>query len=274
MEARVVDVQRPTSSLSIARNHMNDDGDGIVPWGFGRMVEGPTLEDAEQAVRARTTGRHQSVLDGLDQLFDRYVEGFGQIADFTLTEENETQFVLLRLLTKAFNSIQCAHNLLQLGYYTQALTLVRSAYEDWLVSHDCVSHAETVRALQGKGGRVPSFKIMADRMDAAFRADWTGAGGEGTYGLLSTFSHPRTRAVNAVINPDTKTLRVGPDYDESLFLFTAHHLLNISIRLTFFFAALTSPEWIKAVLAPAVEEAHQLREELHAQATRLLGNPP
>ena len=197
-------------------------------------MEHPSLEELETKVRGETRQRHGPVLECLEALLNCYLEGFRELDHFTSTEGNEREQVWVFLVTKSFNSMRWAFHLLQHGYYTQALTLIRTVWEDWLVCEDCVNRPDTVIATLGKGGRVPSFKKMADRMEEPLRSDWIGEsqGDEGTYGVLSTFAHPRARAIHVIRNPESGVIRLGPNYDERLFLYTSHVLINAGIRMT------------------------------------------
>lgn len=234
-----------------------------------------SLEEWENRVRGSTLATERDATECIERLLDTFLKGFGTISHLTITEDGQPREARLMLLTKTFNSMECARDLLLKGYYTQAITLIRTAWEDWLVCMDSMGHPETAVAVLGRGGRVPSFKKMAARLDEeAFRSDWSEAGGEGSYGVLSTYGHPRARALNALYNPETKMLRLGPDYDERLFLFTAHYLLNAGIRMAFFLAEAATDDWVKNTLVSSVNEASKCRDVLIKRAEAILHKDP
>jgi len=133
---------------------------------------------------------------------------------------------LLLLGSRSFNSLRCAYDNLQMGYYAQAIILTRSALEDWLTLEDCRTEESTLTKLFKRGERMPRFSEMADRLDSEKQAFWKDIEGhEGIYGLLSSISHPRYRALLFATNPETTLLRVGPDYFDEHFNVTSHHIL-------------------------------------------------
>lgn len=86
--------------------------------------------------------------------------------------------------------------MLQNGYYSQSMMLTKSAFEDWLVCEDSKSQPGTITALLDRKGRFPSPSKMAKRLEEPLKGEWIGLPGvDGTYGLLSTFTHPRYQGV-------------------------------------------------------------------------------
>ncbi len=228
----------------------------------------PILEELEEQVKSQTIQQHSEVLDNLENLLNSYLKGFGQLGTFTLTDENQKEQVWLYLVSRAFNSLRWAFNLLQRGYYSQALTLTRSAYEDWLVCMDCRNNPETVEAILSAESYMPKFKAMSKRLEEPLRRGW-----DGDYGFLSTFAHPRHRAITVIVNPEFKNLRVGPDYDETMFMITSYYLGTAGLRLGMFLVLLTdlkSPEWAKEVFLPVLENTEACLERIYEESKRLL----
>jgi hypothetical protein len=233
------------------------------------------LEKLEQGVKRHTIQQHRHWLAALERMFNSYLSVFSQMGSFTNTGNNSREFVWLLLVTKAFNSLRWAYQLLQVGYYGQALTLTRSAYEDWLVCMDCLGHPDTVRAILIKGGRLPKFETMARRLDEPLQ-NWWGDNSqqiEGTYGLLSTFAHPRYRAIATLIDPERKDLRLGPQYDKTMFLFTYNYLAIAQVRMTEFLVrcAVDTPAGkSENTVTPAVNGVLSCSEQVLEQAEQLL----
>ena len=179
----------------------------------------PNLDELEEKVKTHTILQHSEALTSVERLFNLYLAGFRRLGEFKKTNDNKREQVWLFLTTRAFNSLCCAYHLLEEGYYSQSMILIRAALEDWLICEDCKTKSQTVEALLDREKCVPRFKDMANRLPEPLKAEWNGMGGEdGIYGFLSTFAHPRRRAVVVTVDPESNVLRVGPTYDEDLFL--------------------------------------------------------
>ena len=156
------------------------------------------------------------------------------------------------------------------GGYTQTMTLIRTVYEDWLTSMDCKKHDDTVRGILYGETSVLSPSQMVDRFDEPLRSELKKSfRDEGTYGFLSTFAHPRFRALGVLVNPQTKTLRLVPEYDVSLFLASAHFLLNVGVNMAEFLAAIGDPGWVQDNLELVMKEVTHCSDELIEQAKSL-----
>lgn len=242
------------------------------------MAKPPDLEKFEERIRAEITSSEREVLGVIEDLVNQHLAGFRQIGSFTLTAtltaDNRPLQVWLLLSNRAFNSLRWAYHLLAAGYYSQSMMLTRGAFEDWLVCEDAKEHTETVAALLDRDGRVPTFSAMADRLEKPLRKEWKDTlGDDGIYGLLSTFAHPRYRAIAVLVDPDTLTLRLGPNWDEDLFIVAANYLLLALIRMMEFVIRLVPQDTAWLVdLKPFMDRAHQCREDLAARAKARLEN--
>jgi hypothetical protein len=91
--------------------------------------------------------------------------------------------------------------------------LARAAAEDWLYCEDAKDRATTIAYLLERQGKRPTFKTMSDRLEDHLKEGWQGnPGGEGSYGLLSSFTHPNYRGIAALIDQETGELRLTPSY--------------------------------------------------------------
>ena len=212
------------------------------------------------------------VLVVIENLLNQQLAGFRQIGSFTLAEDNRPQQVWLLLTNRAFNSLRWSFHLLQIGYYSRSMMLIRAAFEDWLVCEDSKTHSETIDALLDRVGRVPTVNDMVARLEEPLLKEWRGvATDDGIYGLLSTFTHPRHRAVAVLVDPETHNLRLGPSWDEDLFIVAANYLL-LALRRMMEFITLLVPQdtgWL-ADLKPLMDRAHQCHETLELRAVERL----
>ncbi len=92
-----------------------------------------SLEDNDAQVQKATVKQHSEELKLIEDLLTQCRRRFTRLGSFTIGEDNRLGYAQLLLATRGFNSLHCAYELLQLGYYTQAMTLVRSTMEDNLL---------------------------------------------------------------------------------------------------------------------------------------------
>ena len=201
-----------------------------------------SLQEMETEIRSSTIAKHREVVDCIENILDAYLNRFGRLGSFVTGDANRMELVWLFLSSRAFNSLRKAYDLALESYYSQAITLVRSALEDWLACQDCSLNADTVDALLDGDKPVDRPRQMVDRLPEELKNIWRGIDGqEGLYGLLSTLAHPRSRAIRFAYEPEDKTLRLGPVYEETLFIFTAYPLILVARRMMEFVARLAHP---------------------------------
>lgn len=206
------------------------------------------------------------------KFLNAYTRGFQELGSITPTETNRLEWAWRLLSNKAFNSLRCAYQLLQMGYYTQALTLVRSVMEDWLTALDCESHPQTLEALLYGEGKMPPFEDMAKRQGQPVYRLWRGMGpsSEGTYGLLSTVAHPRRRGLGMLLDHEKGLFRLGGQYDADLFAFTCYYLVTGAFCFTEILnrlVGLTNPQsaWLQQLLA-LLDEASTWKRKMTSWA--------
>ena len=200
--------------------------------------------------RQQSWEQEGEVLQTIQEVIDLHFALFRYAGKLEYTEKNELQRVWFGLSTSAFHSLRVALYALESGYYSQCFTLTRAALEDWLVAFDCKSHPQTVEALLGSGGRVPAFRVMAERLPEDRKVLWRNGGdGDGAYGSLSTFAHPRQRALEATVGGDGTAL-IFPAYNEIRFALAAKLLLQVALlmlefveRLADYLTTPASQEW-------------------------------
>lgn len=232
----------------------------------------PSLDELEEQTSVETINREQEVLNAIEQLLNQYIAGFRLLGKSKVTHAEGQELVWSSLTLRAFKSFRWAYHLLQRGYYSQSMMLTRSGYEDWLVCMDCISYDETVDALLDGGRRVPTFRDMSERLPESLKKEWTDYGGvEGLYGFLSTFSHPRYRTLVQNIDPEQRSFRVTPSFDQSYFLVTSYYLLQGALRMLEFLARLVHPIILKSTdeVQLIMNQANDCLDQLIVRANTL-----
>lgn len=210
-----------------------------------------SLEEVEAQVKKHSASRHQEELSLIKRLLNAYLDGFRRLDSFTPSDVNQLEYAWLLLTTRSFNSMRCAYDLLQRGYYSQAITLIRSVNEDWLTCNDCRNNQATLDALL-KDGKMPRFVEMKDRLEEPLKQQWWDIHGE-----ESQFAHARLRALKVLIDPETHMLALGGHYDRDLFIASCYSLLPATVRMTEFLALVLGSKselWAKRSL-PIIQEA-------------------
>ncbi len=206
----------------------------------------PSPEEFEAQVKATTQAKHKEEIALVENLLNHYLAGFNKLGKFTLSENNELEYAWLLLTTRSFNSLRCAFDLLQKGYYSQALMCIRSVFEEWYTAKDCEINPKTLNALlrgdddfwKHEGRYAEIAKRVEERLEIP--EAW-----KNIYGPLSTITHARKQALMILINPETKELRVGGRYNTDLFLASYQSFLA---------AASIIPELLYKVLGDNAEQ--------------------
>ena len=237
------------------------------------MPQKPNVDELEAEIKAEITQKELRTLQAIEDLLNKHLDGFQFLGSFTPTDENRLEYCWVLLWNRSFNSLRWAYTLLNTGYYSQSLMLTRGAFEDWLVCEDSKNHPETVETLISNEGRLPRFQTMANRLEEPLRQEWNGTKEmEGTYGLLSSLSHPRHRSLAVLLDPDTHFIRLGPAWDEGMFIVSANYLLLALIRMVEFLMRLVldnAKDWDSNELRPSMNEAMECRELLVSRAKML-----
>ena len=231
------------------------------------MSHPPNLDEVECGVTEETKRREPKTLARIEALLNAFLPAFRETDQFTPTTSNRRKHLWWLLVGRSFNSLRWAFHLLQVGYYSQALILVRSVEEDWLVCQDCLEHPDTVEALFDDSKKMPSFKVMANRLPETLRETWTAPKGqpERTYDILSTISHPRPRSLRLSFDFDENRPRVGPGYEEPLFVFTSTNTLVSAMCIAEFLVRLVSEE-SGGTLVGEIRRANDYLETLRLRA--------
>jgi hypothetical protein len=214
-----------------------------------QLPHGSTWEDREHAVHRQAWQYHSNDMALADDLLSHLMHGFRELE--VVKSPDDAQELALLLVTGAANFLRSAHNLALDGYYVQALSLARNAYEYWLAGAWLNASPQDAAKLRQGSADWPTPSRMREALAAALAHDANEhehpepALGR-IYHDLSMFAYPSFASVSGAL--DSKgTLRSGPFYQSRRLLAffdlayeTAtllHHLLAQS------FPSLQESEW-------------------------------
>jgi len=175
-----------------------------------QLPHGSTWEDRERAVHRQAWQYHSDEMTLADDLLSHLMRGFRELE--AVQSRDEAQELTLTLVGGAANFLRSAHNLALDGYYVQALSLARNAYEYWLAGTWLNANPQDTARLRQESADWPSPSDMKQALaqDAPEDANVAPAGGQ-MYDHLSRFTHPSSASVSGAL--DSKgTLRSGPFY--------------------------------------------------------------
>lgn len=175
-----------------------------------QLPHGSTWEDREHAVHRQAWQYHSDEMGLADDLLSHLMRGFRELE--AVQSPNDVQELTLTLVGGAANFLRSAHNLALDGYYVQALSLARNAYEYWLAGAWLSSNPQDAAGLRQESADWPSPSDMKQALAQDARDDDSVSPAEGQiYDHLSRFTHPSSASVSGAL--DSKgTLRSGPFY--------------------------------------------------------------
>ncbi len=212
----------------------------------------PSPEQLELQVKNTTITNKKAELNLIKNLLNSYLAGFRVLPEFKTGEVPRLELAWLLLVVRGFNSLRCAYDLLQKGYYSQAVILIRAVEEDYLTCRHCEIRTETVETLLAGKARFSKFAQMANDISPKFRKNW-----DMNYGQLSEIAHPRQLAMGLTANWKENRVNLGANYVERHFVATCHALLRSAVGMTEFLIKLLGEktlQWQKEGL-PAFQEA-------------------
>jgi hypothetical protein len=219
----------------------------------------PSLIVFETQVRKITSKSHQEEIELLTNILNMYINGFSSIGSFTYNQDNEKETAWLLLAARSFRSMRSALQLMLMGYYGQAISLLRTMTEDFLICHDCIKNTKAIEAILHNAYRIPSrengltFYAMADRTDnlKIYKKD---------YAHQSELTHPSALSIVIIRDPKTDEINVAPRYDEILFLDCCEIMVRNALMMSEFMARLLS-KLSKAKDTSWAENAKQTMDE-------------
>jgi hypothetical protein len=175
-----------------------------------QLPHGSTWEDREHAVHRQAWQYHSDDMALADDLLSHLMRGFRELE--AVQSPDEAQELTLLLVGGAANFLRSAHNLALDGYYVQALSLARNAYEYWLAGAWLNCNPQDAARLRQETADWPSPSDMRQALAQDATDDARAApAGEQIYDNLSRFTYPSSASVSGAL--DSKgTLRSGPFY--------------------------------------------------------------
>jgi hypothetical protein len=185
-----------------------------------QLPHGSTWEDREHAVHRQAWQYHSDEVTLADDLLSHLMRAFRELE--AVESRDHAQELTLLLVGGAANFLRSAHNLALDGYYVQALSLARNAYEYWLAGTWLNANPQDAAGLREEGADWPTPSRMREALAAALAHDASEherpepALGR-IYHDLSRFTHPSAASVSGAL--DSKgTLRSGPFYQRQRLL--------------------------------------------------------
>ena len=232
--------------------------------------------DAETAAIIRE--RHAREINAVEAALDEILRGFSDFGSHRQKPDNRLESARLFLATRSFNSVRTALQVLERGYYQQAMALVRMAKEDQMVALDSESNPATLSALLDGNGKLGSGDLalgkMAERVSAKTKQVW-----EDDYGLLSHYgAHPRRGSIEELVEIGSDgqvVLRAGSHYDEVWVNIALYYMLRELVQMFATVGKLTASagvNWASGAVS-TLEEVDILWRQIDRRAREELGEP-
>jgi hypothetical protein len=183
--------------------------------------EPPSIITQESFVKKETTRKHQRETELFAEIINLFTSGFNYVGTFEIKDDNEAERIWLLIVTRCLHSIRCSIDLMLKGYYSQAMSLLRTGTEDWFICGTCQSNEKVRNYLLRDEGRMPKYSKLAEEMKATDVY-------EGDYNYQSKFTHSSRLSLRVLY---TENLNIAPIYDKYLFLLCAESLAKVSIRM-------------------------------------------
>ena len=175
------------------------------------------LERIENEVAAAIRATHARELAVVDDALHHIIIGFNDYSSQKGSPDNRLESARIFLAIRSFNSLRTARQILERGYYQQAMTLVRMAMEDQLVAEDAEAYPPTLDALLDGNGKIGrrdlALNKMAERISPKAKEAWDNA-----YSFASEYAaHPRERSLRGLLSTGPEgqiNLQAGSNYDE------------------------------------------------------------
>jgi len=176
-----------------------------------------------------TKQNHPKEIEIFAGMLNTFTNGFNIIGSFTLKDDNEAEYIWLLLSTRCLHSIKCAIDLTLKGYYSQAMSIIRTITEDWFICGNAKSNDVIRKCLLHDEERMPKYIDLAAQMKATniYEED---------YRYQSKFIHSSKLSLRVLIDPKTNNMKIVPGYDELLFLLCAESLMRVFLLMAEYLA--------------------------------------
>jgi len=208
-----------------------------------------TWDNLEKEAYQETLQEHDDEVALADELLTHLVEGVKLLQGSRTT--GAAQELTLLVVLSAIRSLKCAFELAFRGYYVEALSLIRNAYEYWLAGAYASCLPNEAPKLKRKNARWPEPSCMRRVVSASIaqsrqESEHFRHGLTKMYGYLSKFTHPSFLCLGAVIERDDRQ-RMGPFFDRNRLLISLDKAYRTVILLSFLlahaFPELERSEW-------------------------------
>jgi len=191
---------------------------------MGKENEPVNIVQSESLARETIKKRHWQEIEICTGILNTFLSGFSSMGSFEFKEENESEYVWLLVLIRSLNSIRCAMDLMLKGYYSQAMSLLRTVTEAWFICGTVKDNQSVRDCLIRDEAEMLNYKILATKMNAKSIYN-------GDYRYQSKFTHSSRLSLRVLYNLDKKEVIVAPVYDEVLFLLCAESLMRVSLLI-------------------------------------------
>ena len=176
----------------------------------------------ESSNKETTIQKHWREIEIFTGILNVFTSGFSYIGSFVRKDDNEPEYIWLLLVTRSLHSIRCSIDLILKGYYSQAMSLLRTGTEDWFICKNAQDNKVVRDCLLRDEGRMPKYSKLAWEAGAMklYRGD---------YAYQSKFTHSSQLSLGVLQDLNTNNMRVAPTYDETLFLLCAESLMRVSL---------------------------------------------
>ena len=237
-----------------------------------------TIDRTDDKTASTLRERHAHELRAGEAALDAIIRGLTEFGPENRHRDDDLESARLLLATRTFNSLRAAFQVLERGYYQQAMALVRMAMEDGLVALDIEHHPPTLAALldgQGKLGKGKlTFGKMAERVSAKRREVWGN-----DYGMLSEHgAHTRLNSLRGLVvvgSDGQQVIRPGGHYDETWVNVVLYYAMRELVQVIATVAKVTASagsDWITSAL-PIQKELDSLWRQIDERAREELGEP-
>ena len=107
----------------------------------------PNIVDQEKRTARITINNHAREIELLVKVMNVLTSAFNQISSFEYKENNDSEYMWLLLSVRCLHSIRCSTDLLIKGYYSQAMSIIRTIIEDYFICGNAQTNSDISRCL-------------------------------------------------------------------------------------------------------------------------------
>jgi hypothetical protein len=184
----------------------------------------PSIITQENFNRETTKQKHWREIEIFTGILNVFTSGFNYIGSFVIKNDKEAEDIWLLLVTRSLHSIKCSIDLMLKGYYSQAMSLLRTGTEAWFICKTAKDNQAVRDCLLTGKVKMPKYSKLAGEAGAMklYRGD---------YAYQSKFIHSSKLSLRVLQDPNTNEMRIAPVYDEMLFLLCSESLIRVSILM-------------------------------------------